>query len=260
MNQAKRIFEKFDEVLYGPSPEVLVEEVHLSLKTILQSDEAREFVMGVDLANDSLNANQTDFLKKIIESISHILPITIRNKSLDGEYFRTALSLLGAAEYLFTRYVPDVRNQANPAGFTGMCSTMHAQLERCAIYNGKLKPLRDFMSELKVQYQASLGLGSPFPNDAGSRARKRQKRSRGSGFFDQPGSQGYSFGEHSTGFPAPVASRGRGLSSHRTRGFQATMGRGLSDFAYARARGLCHAYQAGRCTRGATCRYTHQNF
>ena len=55
MNQAKRIFEKFDEVLYGPSPEVLVEEAHRSLKILLQSDEAREFVMGVDLADDNLS-------------------------------------------------------------------------------------------------------------------------------------------------------------------------------------------------------------
>ena len=151
MNQAKRIFVKFDEVLYGPSPEVLVEEAHRSLKTLLQSDEAREFVMGVDLPNDNLDTTQTDFIKRIIESVSPIIPITLRNKSLDGEYFRTALNLLGAAEYLFTRYVPDVRNQANPAGFTGMCSTMHAHLERCSTYNGKLKPLRDFMSEMKVQ-------------------------------------------------------------------------------------------------------------
>ena len=254
MNQAKRIFEKFDEVLYGSAPEVLVQEAHRSLKTLLQSDEAREFVMGVDLANDNLDTTQTDFVKRIIESVSPIIPITLRNKSLDGEYFRTALNLLGAAEYLFTRYVPDVRNQANPAGFTGMCSTMHAQLERAALYNGSLKPLRDFMSEMKVQYQASLGLGSPFPNDGGNKTRKRQRRSRGSGYFDQSSSQGYSFGELSN------ATRGRGLSSNTTRGFHAPLGRGSGDFAYARARGLCHAYQAGRCTRGASCRYTHQNF
>ena len=72
MNQAKRIFEKFDEVLYGPAPEVLVQEAHRSLKTLLQSDEAREFVMGVDLPNDDLDTTQTDFIKRIIESVSPI--------------------------------------------------------------------------------------------------------------------------------------------------------------------------------------------
>ena len=77
MNQAKRIFEKFDEVLYGSAPEVLVQEAHRSLKTLLQSDEAREFVMGVDLPNDNLDTTQTDFIKRIIESVSPIIPITL---------------------------------------------------------------------------------------------------------------------------------------------------------------------------------------
>ena len=73
------------------------------------------------------------FIKKTVEAVSPIIPITIRNKSLDGGYFRTAMGLLAAAEFLFAQYESDVRAQANPAGVIGMCLSMHAEFERGAI-------------------------------------------------------------------------------------------------------------------------------
>ena len=53
-----------------------------------------------------------------------------------------------------------------------MCSTMHSELERCTLFNEELRTSRVFCSELKAQYQTSLGLGESFSND--SVARKSQ--------------------------------------------------------------------------------------
>ena len=44
LNQAKRIIEKYDEALYGPSPELLVEKTHDEIRKILAYEGARRFV------------------------------------------------------------------------------------------------------------------------------------------------------------------------------------------------------------------------
>ena len=73
-----------------------------------------------------------------------MIPITLRNRFLDGGYLRTALTLLEANENLFTQYDEDVRPQANPAGAVGMAQTMYNEMERAILYGDqKLKPLRD---------------------------------------------------------------------------------------------------------------------
>ena len=41
MRQAKKILEKFDEVLYGSSPETLVKDAHKKIRELLGSDTAR---------------------------------------------------------------------------------------------------------------------------------------------------------------------------------------------------------------------------
>ena len=126
-------------------------------------------------------------------SVSPIIPISLRNKTLDGGYLRTALHFLGAAEFLFAQYFPDTRQQANPAGAVGMSTALHAEFHGSAIYNEELKSLRDFMKEMKAQYQTSLGLGTPFNKDSGSRAKRRgqagRRGGRGRGFspgYQQP--------------------------------------------------------------------------
>ena len=42
-----------------------------------------------------------NFIRKLTEAVAPILPITLRNKSLDGGYFRAALQLAAAAKFLF---------------------------------------------------------------------------------------------------------------------------------------------------------------
>ena len=69
-----------------------------------------------------------DFIRKIIEAVAPIIPITLTNKSLDGAYFRTALQLIAAAEFAFAQYEADVRVKANPAGVVGMCNSMHGEI------------------------------------------------------------------------------------------------------------------------------------
>ena len=118
--QAKAILKKYDEVLFGPAPEVLLQDIQKVIRTLLLSDEARDFVSGGALGDG------TNLIKKVVEAVAPIVPISLRDKSLDGAYLRTALHLLGATEVLFAQYESDVRIQANPAGFVGMCSSMNA--------------------------------------------------------------------------------------------------------------------------------------
>ena len=105
-------------------------------------------------------AASDNFIRKLTEAVAPILPITLRNKSLDGGYFRAALQLVAAAEFLFEQYEADVSIKANPAGVVGMCNNMHADIKRSDICNEELKPLGEFIKDMKTQYQTSLGLGA----------------------------------------------------------------------------------------------------
>ena len=91
MNQAKRIIEKYDEILYGSAPEVLVNETHATIRTLLTSPEGRSFMNGVTRDSKGPAAAGDEFVRKIIEAVSPIIPVSLRNKSLDGAYLRTAL-------------------------------------------------------------------------------------------------------------------------------------------------------------------------
>ena len=152
VNQAKRILACYDEVLYGPPPEKLVTDTHKSIADLLVSEDARAFLGTKDDTSPSVSPERERFIKKIIGAISPIIPITIRNKSLDGSYLRTALHMLGAAEVFLARYVTDMRTQANPAGIVGACTAMHAEFKRSAMYTDELKPLQDFIQDIKTQY------------------------------------------------------------------------------------------------------------
>ena len=255
LNQAKRILQKYDDVLYGESPELLVQSTHQTIKNLLKSKECREFLREVDGDSEVANPKKAIFIKSIVEAVAPIIPITIRNKSLDGTYLREALHMLGAVELLFAQYQTDVREHSNPAGVVGLASAMHSEFEGATFHDNKLKSLDDFMKEMKSQYQTSLGLGTPFSKDAfpGTR-RRRGGRGRNSwrnrrfsqqgtlreqaarqgtttGMFQNVGSQGDLFG---TG-----VGRGAGVPIH--------------------GRGVCFGYQAGNCHRGASCRFLHLN-
>ena len=255
LNQAKRIFEKFDEVLYGPSPESLVLETHEKIRALLASEEGRAFVnAGGSVVDDTVEESDI-FIKKIVESVSPIVPITLRNKSLDGGYLRTALHLLGAAEFLFAQYEADVRIRANPAG-VGMCASMHAGLKGSALYNEELKPLADFMTEMRSLYQTSLGLGSSFAKDSGARARKGSRSSRGRFSYNNrllmnQGSSRYD--SQQRGF------RSSALPSPEGHVFHEGAGRGQFGSRSMRGNDICFDYRAGSCRRGAFCRYRHAN-
>ena len=179
LNQSKRIVQKFDDILFGQAPEKLIQGTHMAIRDLLGSEQCRSFLANNSEGVEPTDAESNDFIKRIVEAVSPILPIALRDKALDGGYLRTALYMLGAAEFLFAQYETDVRNGANPAGVVGMCDSMHAEIERSAHFNEQLKPLREFSKDLKTQYQTFLGLGSSFSKDSGTRGRRRSGRGRG---------------------------------------------------------------------------------
>ena len=249
LNQAKRILSKYDDVLFGPVPEAQIEHTHKAIRSFLCSDEvqpfvSKEFLKKLGSTEEEDISDCDNFIKKVIAMVPPIIPLSLRNKTLDGGYLRTVLHLLGAGEILFRQYEADIRGQANPAGLVGMCSTMHSEFERCTLFNEELRTSRVFCSELKAQYQTSLGLGESFSND--SVARKKSRRgfpfARGSSSHRRFGGRGSGRGQQ--GFPSGS-------------GFQG-MGRGQSSPVPVRGRGVCFNFLAGSCGRGNTCRYLHQ--
>ena len=146
MNQAKRIVEKYDEVLYSPAPEVLLNETHTAIRKYLTSTEGRSFFEDTEVSSAQVGDEGDEFIQKGIEVLSPIIPIILRNRSLDGGYLRTALALLEATEILFTQFEEDILRHANPAGAVGMVQAMHNEIERAILYGDQdLKPLRSLL-------------------------------------------------------------------------------------------------------------------
>ena len=258
LNQARRIVGKFDEILFGAAPEAMVEESHRKIRYLLCSEEARR-VQSDEGKTDEVSVKASDELvKSIIEAVSPIIPICARNKSLDGGYLRTALYLLGAAEFLFTQYEPDVRVKANPAGLVGMCSAMHAEIERSVLWQQELRSFEEFIKDMRSQYQTSLGLGTSFANHAARRQRRRTRSSRGRAVSRGQGFQGRANTFRSQQDAAvggnPNGHRGRGRVAQ---GAQIGLTRNLVDIAALRARGVCYDYSAGGCGRGNSCSFLH---
>ena len=240
INQAKRIVQKFDTVLHGAKPEVLVEETHKAIRGILQSKEGREFIRDLDSTEAAKVSARDKVVMRIVEAVAPIIPLTIRDKALDGGYLRTALQFLGAAEFMFTQYEGDIRTQANPNGVVGLTSAMHNEFERALLFNDHLKPLQEFMSEMKQQYQTSLGLGAPFLKDFGGRTRQREnRRSRNRSSYS---TDRFRFSS----------------SSGRPQDQQEQSGAGLGvNTLPIRGRPPCYAFREGTCRRGAMCRFSH---
>ena len=263
IHQARRIFERFDSVLYGPAPESLIEKAHSSISELLDSEDCRDFVDAAGDSAASSVAKRDLFVKRVVQAVSPILPISLRNKSLDGGYFRTALHLLGSAEFLFAQYEKDIRTQANPAGLVGMSSAMHADLKNSAFYGEELKPVAEFVREMKSQYQASLGLGAQFAKDSGSRTKKRARQSRGRSFFQgrRLPNQGVSrFQAQEGSFGAPNQGGGyatSGFSNVGSRGLYHGRGSQTRNAMSTMSRDECFDFRAGNCRRGASCRFHH---
>ena len=122
---------------------------------------------------------------------------------------------------------------------------MHAEFKRSAMYTDELKPLQDFVQDIKTQYQTSLGLGSPFLNDKASRTRRRNREA------------GYTRGR----FWRRDSSRIGGVGG---RGSNLPSGENFRDPTFGQAtpaqfggRRICFDYQAGACRRGGLCRFVH---
>ena len=73
------------------------------------SQEGEAFRQEASSAVPEAAARRDLFVKKILEAVPPIIPVVLRNKSLDGAYLRTALHFLGAPELMFSRYKTDVR-------------------------------------------------------------------------------------------------------------------------------------------------------
>ena len=109
LNQARTIFKKFDEILCGPAPEELIGETHGAIRSLLASQECSDFITQMSQCDKKTVSSGDVFVRKLIEAVTPIVPITLRNKSLDGAYFRTALRLVAAAEFIFAQYEADIR-------------------------------------------------------------------------------------------------------------------------------------------------------
>ena len=194
------------------------------------------------------------FIKRIVEAVSPIVPLTIRNKSLDGTYFRTALHLLGAVELMFSQYGADIRSQANPAGLVGMCDAMHADIKRSAVHSSGLRSLEEFLKDMRSQYNTSLGLGVPFRNDISARDKRRGRGAR------SPRSQAW---RSSDRFDDRNSTRGqRSIQPMSNTGESANFARGhrnQENPVPLRGCGDCYAFLAGNCRRGSTCRFLYRN-
>ena len=248
MNQSKRILNNFDQVLYAKSPVECAEDTHKAIARLLASKEVLLFQGKVENNEEPVDPRKVKFIKKVVGAVSPILPIVIRDKSLDGSYLRTALHLLGSAEFLFAQYDSDIRGKANPAGAVNMCHDLHAEIKRTAVCSLDLKPHSEFMRELKAQYQTSLGLGSSFRNDISPRDRRRGRASRG---FQ--GRQGRNWMQQ----PQPLGPGAYGDRMMGQNNMFRSYGRGQLNPVPVRGAGVCYAFQAGTCGRGDSCRFRH---
>ena len=103
-------------------------ESHKDIMKLHCSVECRKFFEANNDAEGAATNTNNNFVKKVIGAVSPLIPLTLRNKALDGSYLRSALHLLGASEFHFTQYEEDVRVNANPAGVVVMSYYLHAEL------------------------------------------------------------------------------------------------------------------------------------
>ena len=255
LSQAKNILEGYDEILHGPSPEELVERTHEAISKLLGTQEALSLFSGASDEEEDIQRKRDVFIKRVVEAVSPIIPVTIRNKSLDSTFFRTALHLLGAAELLFSQYETDIRSQANPAGLVGMCNAMHADIKRSAVHSTGLKSLGEFMKEMRSQYNTYLGLGESFHNDITRRERRRGRVSR------YPRNQSWRTSERIINQNSGRAQRSNQslIPTRASTDFGQINRAQLNPIPLRAGRNDCYAFLAGNCRRGNECRFVHRN-
>ena len=69
INQSKRIFEKFDRVLYGQLPENLIKKTHASIRDLLISEEGTKFLKANSGELPVVEESGEILIKKIIEAV-----------------------------------------------------------------------------------------------------------------------------------------------------------------------------------------------
>ena len=250
LSQAKGIFSKYDEILWGESPEVAIGKAHGVIRDLLRSEEFGKFTADSVSDDDAASLRCDLLVKKIVEAVAPIIPISLRNKSLDAGYFRSALHLLGAGEFLFSQYVPDIRIKSNPSGLVGMANAVHAELKKAAMYNSVLKSPQEFNKDMRAQYQTFLGLGTPFPKDRMQSEKGQRRRSYARPFGRERRYRSSRGRLQNTAFAGPS---GQDFSS------PAGSTRGALRDSPTRSTAFCYDFQAGNCRRGASCRFMHNN-
>ena len=61
-------------------------DTHEAIRTLLAAQECRDFMSTLSEDNADAVASGDDFVRRIIEAVSPIIPITLRYKSLDGAF------------------------------------------------------------------------------------------------------------------------------------------------------------------------------
>ena len=59
INQAKKILSKYDEVLFGPAPEVLIEPTHQAIRDLFTSLKGKAFVARMAEGMEESTADDT---------------------------------------------------------------------------------------------------------------------------------------------------------------------------------------------------------
>ena len=81
INQAKKILGKYDKVLFGPVPEVLIEPTHQAIRDLFTSPEGKAFVARIAEGKEGATADDT-FIKGVIGAIPPVIPLAIRRRTL----------------------------------------------------------------------------------------------------------------------------------------------------------------------------------
>lgn len=92
----KRILGKFDDLLCGFSPEEMVRTTQRDINKLLLLEEGRVFFRAVEGVVESSGVDGNTCVRKLTQTVAPNVPITLRNKSFDVKYFRTALHLLAS--------------------------------------------------------------------------------------------------------------------------------------------------------------------
>ena len=157
-----------------------MKQTHKSITDLLRLDGAVFLFLDPVGGDESYESAKDLVIKTIVGAVSPIIPLTIKNKSLDGFYIRTALLLLEATELMFSQYKENIRSQANPVGLLGMCNAMHAEIKSIQVHSTEMKSVSGFMKDMKIEFNTSLSLGEPFRNDITPRDKRRGKGGRSS--------------------------------------------------------------------------------